>query len=380
MIARRKKRARIRRIRAIVKSVIYLVLAAAVFCVVWFGIRPLIRKAAGKEEPAAEEEAAEATPTPTPNPDGNTAKRKPLAAPQSGKFGWNSSANGWWYKNEDATQFTDGWQTIDGQKYYFLEDGYLATGWAEIAGVDYYFRKSGVQDPNAKIRRIALTFEDGPSEETDKILDILTENHAKATFFMVGEAAEAFPDAAGKAAEAGMEIASHTYAEDALYDADADTVVSVMNHADEAIEQAAGIKPVLMRPTGTGVSETMQNVLEKPVIFWDVDTMDLDNPNAGSISNTAVQSAQDGSIIRLHDTSEATTGALREMVPALQEAGFKLVTVSELAEAYGYTLQNGIAYYQLRPQEPSVPAETGEGEAVPGESDIEAESDETEAN
>ena len=92
----------------------------------------------------------------------------------TGDVGWNLDDNGWWYKNEDDTVFSGGWKTIDGQKYYFKDDGYMATGWTDTGDIkDTYFDASGRIDTTKYQKLVALTYDDGPSQNTGRILDVL---------------------------------------------------------------------------------------------------------------------------------------------------------------------------------------------------------------
>ena len=88
-------------------------------------------------------------------------------------IGWNENENGKWYQNADGTYFAGGMQEIDGSTYYFDENGYIQTGWISVGFDDYYFNDDGTYDPNTHKPRIALTFDDGPGEYTDELLDCL---------------------------------------------------------------------------------------------------------------------------------------------------------------------------------------------------------------
>ena len=291
---------------------------------------------------------------------GNTAVRKALSGMSGGQVGWNVDENGWWYRNGDATQFTSGWQTIDGQRYCFGEDGYLLTGWAEVDGKDVFFRQSGIEDPTAKRKRVALTFDDGPASHTDRILNVLNQYNAKATFFVVGTQAEYYTSQLKREYEEGMEIGSHTYNHDTLYGADPDAIIETMEKNDRTINGLLGTEDVMkiMRPTGGGYDANVRGNVGRPMIIWDLDTLDWSTKDADTTYNTIMNEIQDGSIILMHDIWEPTATATERIVPKLAEMGYKMVTVSELAEAYGYDLEDGVPYYSFYPQ---TEEESGEG-------------------
>lgn len=121
----------------------------------------------------------------------NSAVRYPLKNDSAKAFqlsiGWNENEKGKWYQNADGTYYANGMQEIDGSKYYFDENGYIQTGWVSVGFDDYYFNDDGTYDPNTHKPRIALTFDDGPGEYTDELLDCLEENNAHATHFMLGQ-------------------------------------------------------------------------------------------------------------------------------------------------------------------------------------------------
>ena len=142
----------------------------------------------------------------------DTAVKQTISDTTNANVGWNVDDTGWWYMNSDSTQFVSGWKTSEGQRYYFRDNGYLATGWVNTGeGADIYFDASGVPDPNAKQKLCAITYDDGPSQNTGMILDALEQYDAKATFFVVGTQADYYRDELRREYEMGMEIGSHTY-------------------------------------------------------------------------------------------------------------------------------------------------------------------------
>ena len=350
-------------IRAIVKAAIYLLMVLICVLVV-FGAVKLVKRIASvkRKEPeaVAEEESVVS---------GDTAIKKTMTTPTLGEAGWNVDENGWWYKNGDGTQFSDGWKTIDGQKYYFTDTGYLATGWNEIDGKDYFFRDSGIQDPTAHLKRVALTYDDGPSYHTDVILDLLEQYNGKATFFVVGTEAEYFTEQLKREAEMGMEIGSHTYDHDTLYGADEEFIRKTMNKNDETIQKIAGVTPTIMRPPGGGYDATVRGTVGKPMLIWDVDTLDWKTKDPQNTYNVIMDEIQDGSVILMHDIWEATAEAAKTIIPELTARGYKLCTVSELARAYGYDLEAGVPYYSFYPEDS--PSAQSEGSVESGESSAE---------
>ena len=139
--------------------------------------------------------------------------------------GWHEDTNGKWYQNADGTYFANGFQDIDGVTYSFDENGYIQTGWVTKGVKDYYFNDDGSYDPSQVRPMLALTFDDGPGQYTDELLDCLEANNAHATFFMLGQNVSAYPDAPKRMLELGCEIGSHSWDHTQLTTIDLDSVV-----------------------------------------------------------------------------------------------------------------------------------------------------------
>ena len=158
----------------------------------------------------------------------NSAARYPLkndlAKASQMSIGWNENENGKWYQNADGTYFAGGMQEIDGSTYYFDDNGYIKTGWVEVGFDDYYFNDDGTYDPSQHKTRIAFTFDDGPGEYTDELLDCLEENNAHATFFMLGQNVGSWESTVQRMADIGCEIGSHSWDHPNLYDLSMDSV------------------------------------------------------------------------------------------------------------------------------------------------------------
>ena len=281
----------------------------------------------------------------------DTAVKQTISDASATNVGWNVDDTGWWYVNSDGTKYASGWKTIDGQRYYFKDNGYLATGWVNTGdGADAYFDPSGVLDPNAKQKLCAITYDDGPSQNTGMILDALEQYDAKATFFVVGIQADYYRDELRREYELGMEIGSHTYEHIILSSSTADEIETTMRKNDELVNELVGFTPVIMRPTGGGTNDTVRATITKPMIQWDVDTLDWETKNPEQTVATSLEEVRDGSVILMHDLYEATAIAAPTLIPALQAQGYKLVTITELATQYGYTLEPGVEYYDFYPE------------------------------
>ena len=211
------------------------------------------------------------------------------------------------------------------------------------------FEQQGVLhmfDIETKERVIALTFDDGPWEETtEQILDILDENDAKATFFVLGAHVDKGPEMAAlvkREYDSGYQICTHTYshAKDGEgYDLGLmthDARVEDVTKGQKAIEKATGSKcNQMFRAPGGNYSPTTAASLSPYITYeigWTLDTLDWQKPGADTIEK-ALLNASPGDIVLLHDGGgdrEQTVEALRTALPKLKEKGYTFITVNEL--------------------------------------------------
>ena len=336
---RRKKRQMM--IRRITRLATY---AVALVLVLVFVIRgvifPIINRVGGKEagKPVQAQTAAA---------DPNAAIRQPLKGKGDiGKVsamtpGWHEDENGRWYQNADGTYYAGGFQEIDGVTYSFDNNGHLQTGWVAKGVKDYYFNDDGSYNPEKKRPMLALTFDDGPGEYTQKLLDCLEENNAHATFFMQGQNVGSYPDAVKRMAELGCEIGSHSWNHPQLTNLDLSDVAKQFEDTDNALIQACGQPASVARAPYGAYNQDIIDTVDKPFFMWSLDTRDWDTLDADADYNAVMNGdLTDGSIILMHDIHEPSVNAALRIIPDLVAQGYKLVTVSELAEAKGVTLQN----------------------------------------
>ena len=210
----------------------------------------------------------------------------------------------------------------------------------EVGFDDYYFNDDGTYDPSQHKTRIALTFDDGPGEYTDELLDCLEENNAHATFFMLGQNVGSWESTVQRMADIGCEIRSHSWDHPNLYDLSMDSVAKQFSDTDAALEKACGQKASVARAPYGNWSDDIISTVGKPFFTWSLDSMDwsyLDvNKDYDAVMNGDLT---DGSIILMHDIHEPSVQAAIKMIPELVQKGYKLMTVSELAAAKGVTLQ-----------------------------------------
>lgn len=201
-------------------------------------------------------------------------------------------------------------------------------------------------DPNAPM--IAFTFDDGPnSEYTERILKVLQENYSSATFFMVGYNIDKYPETVKNVSLAGCEVANHTKDHQNLTKVDADEILKQIGYVNNMAEELTGSKATMIRPPEGAYDETVLNLLQEPVVLWNLDTEDWRSRNAHEIAQRILDNAKDGDIVLMHDIYDSTAEAVEIVVPMLKERGFQILSVSELARYKGKELELGKAYGQI---------------------------------
>ena len=262
--------------------------------------------------------------------------------------GWQIDDNGWWYANKDNTYYENGWVTLDGRQYFFDANGYMQTGWVPIGGKGCFFSDSGEYQPDKERKMLALTFDDGPGKYTERLLDILAENNAKATFFMIGKnIGEKHGYLVERMLADGHELGNHSFSHPNLMGLSEEGIREEFSSTDEQIKKITGgeVATLARTPFGAQDDVVLRNI-DKPVIYWDIDTKDWQTKNVNSNIEIAM-TAEEGSIILMHDIHEATVQSCEQIIPQLMAQGYELVTVTELARAHGVEMQNGVTYYSF---------------------------------
>jgi peptidoglycan/xylan/chitin deacetylase (PgdA/CDA1 family) len=184
------------------------------------------------------------------------------------------------------------------------------------------------------VKCVALTFDDGPGPYTDRLLQILKDNDAKATFFLIGNKVAANPAGAKRIADAGMEIGSHTWEHPNMATIPPEDIAGQFSRANDAITAATGRTPTLYRPAGGLSSEAVRQTAARfglAEILWDVIPFDWANDsNTAATRYMLMTYIKPGSVVLFHDTYSSTVDLVYQFIPVLKANGYRLVTVSEL--------------------------------------------------
>lgn len=191
---------------------------------------------------------------------------------------------------------------------------------------------------------IALTFDDGPGEATNTVIDALSNNNSKATFFVLGSRVKYYEEIMLRQVALGNEIGSHTYSHKNLVRLSKKELESEINSTNIIYKQVTNKDITLLRPPYGAINENLKKTSMFPLITWNVDTEDWLKRDANKIADHVLNNVKDGDIVLMHDIYSETAEAVKIMVPELIEKGYTLVTVSELAKIKGVTLEKGKVY------------------------------------
>jgi peptidoglycan/xylan/chitin deacetylase (PgdA/CDA1 family) len=189
-------------------------------------------------------------------------------------------------------------------------------------------------------RAIALTFDDGPSESTPWLLDVLGRYRVPATFFQIGSNVERLPSIARAVVEVGSEVGNHGHGHRMYCTLTPEGIWRDLSRAQNAIAGATGVTPVLMRAPfgvrwfGLRAAQERLGVLG---VMWSAIGYDW-NSTAERVRETIATRVSNGAIICLHDGRElrrdpdisVTLDAVSTLVPMLQDQGYEFRTVSQL--------------------------------------------------
>lgn len=203
---------------------------------------------------------------------------------------------------------------------------------AAVPGVDCQVKKC-----------IALTFDDGPGPLTAGIVDVLVKHHARATFFVLGPAAQSSLGLLKRMHEQGMAIGDHTWTHSQLSRLGAAQATREITSTAEVVELATGVRPVAVRPPYGAFTKQTPHA-GYAFVLWDVDTEDWKNRNTATTTQRALTGAHRGAIILMHDIHSSTAKAVETIVTKLQAQGYTLVTVPEVTGG----LVAGQDYYRGR--------------------------------
>lgn len=196
--------------------------------------------------------------------------------------------------------------------------------------------------------QIALTFDDGPGDDTMRLLDGLRERGVKASFFLMGRKVEKRPDTVAQMYADGHLIGSHTYSHISFFESSEEEIAEELKKTDDAIAAICGETAAFYRPPYGYYFGWQLNAIDKIAVLWSDSPRDWVHTDEDYIYNYLVEHATDGEIVLLHDTKPVTVSAVLRAIDTLSEQGYEFVRADELLCRSGCALAPGLGYRLCR--------------------------------
>ena len=189
----------------------------------------------------------------------------------------------------------------------------------------------GVPKPlRSNVRKITSPW---GNEDTQQLIDILGKYDIKATFFVVGEWVDKYPESVKALSDAGHEVMNHSNTHAHMSQLSADEIIADVNACNDKIEKVTGVRPTLIRPPygeyDDNVISAIRSMGMEP-IQWDVDSLDWKDLSATDITKRVTSKVQPGSIVLFHNAAKHTPEALPGIIDALLQQGYTFVPISQI--------------------------------------------------
>lgn len=193
-------------------------------------------------------------------------------------------------------------------------------------------------------KAIALSFDAAwGNEDTQLLIDILNQYNVKATFFLVGDWVDRYPESVKQLHDAGMEIGNHSDNHAHFTKLSSEGITADVSACNEKIKAITGAAPTLFRcPYGEYDDHVVSaiNGMGMHVIQWDVDSLDWKDLSAEEIYERVTSRAAPGSICLFHNAALHTPEALPSIIECLLSEGFSIVPISQLIYTENYTIDH----------------------------------------
>ena len=190
-------------------------------------------------------------------------------------------------------------------------------------------------------KEIALTFDDGPVPDgTERILDILSSHHVKATFFCIGQRVVENPSLLQAIKSGGHIIGNHSYSHHFFFDLfPLPRMVAELENANLAIEKATSLRPKLFRPPYGVLNPNLRRaVLDSgfTTVGWSMRSLDTVIHSKDKLLQKITKALKPGSIYLFHDTSAVTIEALPAFIQHVKAAGYDIIPLDKMLSLQPY--------------------------------------------
>ncbi|WP_300689528.1 polysaccharide deacetylase family protein [Chryseobacterium sp.] len=202
-------------------------------------------------------------------------------------------------------------------------------------GLGYFV--NSITHKRTKVKEVALTFDDGPTEFTPKFLDLLKEHQVKATFFCIGKQIEKYPEIFQRIIAEGHSIGNHTLSHsNSTGFLSTSKMIEEIEKCDEVMKNTGNIKTHLYRPpfgvTNPNIAKAIKRT-HKESIGWNVRSLDTIIDDEKKIYSRVTKGLKKGSIILLHDTSEKTYNVVVDLLVFLKDKKYSTFTVDSIKKS-----------------------------------------------
>ena len=179
-------------------------------------------------------------------------------------------------------------------------------------------------------KTIALTFDDGPSIYSSKILNLLKQYDYNATFFVIGNKIKGKEDIILDIYKNNNEIGNHTYSHLWATRYPNNFVLNDISKCDELIYNIIKMNTELYRPCYGAINNSLKKSINKKIIMWTLDSSDWKLKDKFKIAEYVLKNIKDKDIVLMHDTYKKTYEALEIIIPEVKKRKYQVVTVSTL--------------------------------------------------
>ena len=213
-----------------------------------------------------------------------------------------------------------------------------------VVGVSASDRQLPIYCVQRDDKTVALSFDAAwGNEDTQELIDILNKYNIHATFFVVGQWVDKYPESVKALSDAGNEVMSHSDDHAHFAQLSADEIKSNIAASNEKIKNITGTEPTLFRCPYGEYNDTVistVNSMGMSAIQWDVDSLDWKGISASDISDRVLKNVKSGSIVLFHNAAENTPEALPGIIEGLIADGYKIEPVSQILLTGDYTIDN----------------------------------------
>ena len=221
---------------------------------------------------------------------------------------------------------------------------FYVVNWPAAVGASAAARQLPIYCVQRDQKLVSISFDAAwGNEDTQQLIDILGQYKVPATFFVVGEWVDKYPESVKALHDAGHEVMNHSNTHAHYPQLSADQVVADLNACNDKIEKVTGVRPTLVRLPYGDYDDSSVNAVRSigmEPIQWDVDSLDWKDLEAGEITRRVTSKVQPGSIVLFHNAALHTPEALPTIIQTLLQEGYTFVPISQIILTREYTIDH----------------------------------------